>query len=76
MKRSLQQIASDEEKKKYVLKTEQDYEILDLIHKLEKENLSSEDKDLVMFIRTQLEDDWRTPIIELLNKLHKKYKSN
>ncbi len=69
-------IASDEERKKYLLKTEQDYEILDLIHKLESKNLSQEDKELISFIRTQLEDDWRTPIVEFLNKLLKKYKSN
>ena len=34
---------SEEEKKKYVLKTDKDFEILDLIHKLESKKLSSED---------------------------------
>ena len=62
-----------EEKRKYVLDTDQDYEILDKIHQLEELPLSPEDKELINFIRTQLEDDWRTPISELLDKLLKKY---
>lgn len=74
MKKSLKHIAMAEEKKKYVLKTDQDYEILDKIHQLEKQKLSAEDRELIKFIRTQLEDDWRTPIIKLLDKLLKKYK--
>ena len=74
MKKSLRNIASDEEKKKYVFKDEKDFVILDLVHQLEKEDLSSEDRELVNFIRTQLEDDWRSPIITLLKKLINKYK--
>ena len=62
-----------EEKRKYVLSTNQDYEILAKIHQLEKLPLSPDDKELINFIRTQLEDDWRTPISELLIKLLKKY---
>jgi len=61
------------EKKKYVLSTDQDYEILDKIKQLEKQKLSIKDKELVKFIRTQLEEDWRTPIIKLLDSMLKKY---
>ena len=61
------------EKRKYVLSTNQDYKILAKIHQLEKLPLSPDDKELINFIRTQLEDDWRTPISELLIKLLKKY---
>ena len=64
-----------EEKQKYVLSTDKDFEILGKIHQLEKQNLSQEDKRIVRFIRTQLQLDWRTPIIKLLEKLLKKYKS-
>jgi len=62
-----------QEKRKYVLADKQDYEILAKIHQLEKLSLSTEDKEFINFIRTQLEKDWRTPILEILNKLLKKY---
>lgn len=62
-----------EEQEEYVLSTDQDYEILGKIHQLEKLPLSSGDKRLVNFIRTQLEADWRAPIFEVLNGLSKKY---
>jgi hypothetical protein len=65
---------SVEEQERYVLSTDSDYEILGKIHKLEKKPLSKEDKNLVQFIRTQLEEDWRSPIIKVLNKLLGKYK--
>lgn len=64
---------SPEEKKKYVLKTEQDYEILAKIKQLEKKKLSTAEKELVTFLRTQLEEDWRTPMIKKLDALLKKY---
>jgi len=63
-----------EEKEGYILSTDQDYEILGKIKQLEKQKLSDKDKKLVKFIRTQLKDDWRTPIIELLNNILEKYK--
>lgn len=62
------------EKQKYVLSTDQDYEILGKIKQLEKQKLSDEDKKLIKFIKTQLKDDWRTPIMELLNNILGKYK--
>lgn len=65
---------SAEEKEKYVLSIDKDYEILDKIHRLEKEKLFPEDKRMVKFIRTQLREDWRSPVIELLNEMLKKYK--
>lgn len=60
------------EKGKYVLSTDEDYEILGKIHQLEKRKLSSENKRIIDFIKTQLQLDWRTPIIKLLNNLLKK----
>lgn len=66
---------TEEEKKKYVLKTEQDYDILRKIKQLEKKKLSNADKELVTFLRTQLEEDWRTPMIKQLDELLKKYSS-
>jgi len=64
---------SKEEKRKYVLADKQDYEILTKIHQLEKLSLSPDDKEFINFIRTQLEKDWRTPILKVLNNLLKKY---
>lgn len=61
------------EKKRYVLSTDQDYEILGKIRELEQKNLSVQDKKFVAFLRTQLEHDWRSPFIKILNKLLEKY---
>ncbi|HCM51739.1 TPA: hypothetical protein DIS56_01245 [Candidatus Saccharibacteria bacterium] len=65
---------SDDEAKKYVLSTYTDYEILAKIHQLEKQNLSPGDKEFVEFIKTQLELDWRSPILAKLHELLDKYK--
>ena len=62
------------EEKDYVLSTNQDYEILGKVKQLEKQKLSVVDRRLIKFIRTQLRQDWRTPIIELLNDLSERYK--
>lgn len=62
-----------QDKKKYVLAEKRDFIILDKIYQLEKHSLSTSDRKLVKFIQTQLERDWRTPIIKLLNQLLKKY---
>lgn len=52
--------------KKYLLPTDADVKILNKCNELEKLPLSKNDRELVEFIKTQLEKDWRTP---LLNKL-------
>ena len=62
------------DKKRYILSTDQDYEILAKLYHLESKKLSIHDKEFVHLIRTQLEHDWRTPILKLLNRLTKKYK--
>lgn len=62
-----------QDRRKYILSTDQDYEILDKIYKLERRKLSDKDKALVRLVRTQLEHHWRTPILEFLNRLLKKY---
>ena len=56
-------------KKKYKLPTKEDREILEKCKKLEKLKLNAKDKALVALIKSQLEDDWRKPLIETLNKL-------
>ena len=58
---------------RYILSTDQDYEILGKIYTLEKKKISKHDQELVRLVRTQLEHHWRAPIAKFLNKLLKKY---
>ena len=61
------------EKKKYVLSKEADFEILAKCKKLEKLKLLEKDRFLIKFIKTQLEADWRKPLLKELNHIYKKY---
>jgi len=63
------------EKRKYILSTDSDFEILEKCKQLEKLKLNKEDKFLLKIIRTQLEDDWRKYLLNALNKLIGKYKT-
>jgi len=65
---------SPQEKRKYLFLEKRDYVILNKIHQLEERSLSSQDRKLAIFLRTQLEQDWRTPLVRFLNTLLKKYK--
>ena len=60
--------------KKYILKTKRDIKILNLCNKLLKLKLSKPDNDLVLLIKTQLEKDWRKHLINVLDKILRKYK--
>lgn len=62
------------EKRNYVLSTDIDFIILSKCKELEKLKLSKQDKEIVKLIRTQLKRDWRSPLINYLNKLLLKYK--
>jgi len=63
------------EKSKYVMSTEKDFEILAKIKKIEKiKKISNQDRDMIKFIRTQLERDWRAPLLKSLDKILKKYR--
>ena len=64
------------DKKRYSMATNEDYEILGKIYRLEAKPISKHDHDLIQLIRTQLEHHWRTPIIKFLDKLLKKYHEN
>lgn len=57
------------EAEKYVLSTDEDYQILWLIHQLERKKLSPLERRLVEFARTQLEREWRKPLIKFLKDL-------
>ena len=58
----------------YLLKEKKDIVILSKIKLLEKNNLDNKDKIVIKLIRAQLKNDWRTPLINFLNKLIMKYK--
>jgi hypothetical protein len=62
------------EKRNYLLNDKKDLIILSKIKMLEKKKLSKKDKEIVKLIRTQLKADWRTPLVDYLNKLSIKYK--
>ena len=62
------------EQKKYVMSTNDDYEILKKVKQLEKLKLNKEDKILVWLIKTQLEFEWRNYLIHALNQILKKYR--
>jgi len=57
---------------KYVMADKRDYEILSKIKELEKKKLEKEDKEIIKLIKTQLERDWRKPLLVKLDKLLKK----
>jgi len=62
------------EKEKYQLLKKQDKEILQKCEILADKQLSKEDELLVNLILTQLLDDWRAPLLDVLNNLLDKYK--
>ena len=61
------------ERKKYVLSTGMDFEILQQCKNLEKMKLKSEDRILVEHFKSQLEYDWRRPLLKTLKIISKKY---
>jgi len=65
---------SSQPNKKYLLPTDADVQILNKCTELEKLDLSRDDRELVEFIKTQLEKDWRTPLLNKLDVLLKKYR--
>lgn len=64
---------SEKDLQKYVLSTDEDWEILGKIYELENKPLDDHDRDLVRLIRAQLERDWRKPLSEKLDELLRKY---
>ena len=63
------------DKKRYVLAESRDYKILAAIYLLEKCKLSLADKKIVTLISSQLERDWRKPLMVHLTRLIKKYRA-
>ncbi len=68
--------ATPVEKKKYILSTNADYEILEKVKQLEKLKLINHDRKIVKLIRTQLEREWRKHLLKKLNEMLKKYVQN
>ena len=62
-----------EEKIRYVLSTDADFEILARCKHLEKMRLSRQDKELIKLIKTQLRENWRMPLLQQLEKLLREY---
>src|SRR3989338_10907916 len=64
---------SGSEQKKYVLLTDRDIEMLRRCNALQK-IAKKEDVQTVKLIKSQLEDDWRVPLLSELKRLERKYK--
>ena len=62
------------EKKKYAVKEKTDLKIFIKIKKLKNKKLNKEDKRMLRFIKTQIEWDWRKPLVKELNKIEKNSK--
>ena len=62
------------ENKKYVMSTNEDFDILLKVKQLEKIKLTKEEKTIVKLVKIQLEHDWRKSLIQTLNKILRKYK--
>ncbi|MBI4058960.1 hypothetical protein HY404_01835 [Candidatus Microgenomates bacterium] len=62
-----------QEEKGYVLPNEEDYEILSLVKTLESRKLPENDREIVELIKTQLEAEWRQPLLDKLKQLLQKY---
>tara|TARA_Y100000310_G_C20666695_1_gene807923 strand:+ start:1302 stop:2042 length:741 start_codon:yes stop_codon:yes gene_type:complete len=60
---------SELERRKYVLSTDTDYEILDKCKKLEKKSLTKDEKAMIKLVKSQLEADWRKPLIKKLDTI-------
>ena len=57
-----------QERRRYPL-VERDGEILEAVHELENiHDLSEDELFLLLFLRTQLEKDWRKPCLDLLRE--------
>lgn len=61
------------EKKKYILSTDVDFEILESCNQLLARKISKEDREIIGLIKSQLEQDWRKMLIKKLGQLSKKY---
>jgi len=58
-------------KTKYILDKSQDQRIFGKLKKLSRKRLSIEQQKLAKLLYSQLEDDWRTPLEEFVDRLIK-----
>ena len=70
-----QLVITRHDRKQYALKTKRDVAILLACKRLETMRLSERDRRQVRFIKSQLLDDWRTPLVREIKKLLNKYLS-
>ena len=66
-------IIRPEDVTRYALKEDRDYDILERIYSLETLSLAPEDAHIAQLIRTQLDHDWRTPLLAELDRLIARY---
>ncbi len=66
--------SSAKEKNRYVLSEERDFEILSGCNELQQQKLSKNNREFINLIKSQLEEDWRTPLLAKLKQIEKKYR--
>ncbi len=71
--KNLHKIASKKELEKYPLPAKEDFIILGLVHRLKKKKISRNDGEILEFILSQLEYDWRSMLLKKIKQLAKKY---
>lgn len=64
---------TEEEEKEFLLPNEEDYKVLSIVKNLESKDLSDNDTEIVKMIKTQLQADWREPLLSKLKQLLQKY---
>lgn len=65
---------TERDKQTYVLKTKQDERILLACKRLEQQHLSKRDRHLIRLIKSQLLDDWRTPLEKEVKRVARRKK--
>jgi len=60
-------------KTKYILDKAQDQRIFKKLGVLVRKSLSTNQRELVKLLYSQLEDDWRTPLEEFVDRLIKEW---
>ena len=60
--------------KKYLLSVDRDFKILSICKALEKMKIRKGDAELIKLIKSQLEEDWRSPLLKKLKEIKRRYK--
>ena len=63
-------ISLREQKAAYNIENDQDRRIFALLKKFSEKELTEEEEEIIKFLYSQLEKDWRTPLEQMANQLY------